>query len=328
MTQEAGSETGPTGTLRASGTTRAAGPRVLAAVAVTSLVAAALLAGLLTATQRMWVAVSSPGPATLDEVLGLVAAAAATVLVLWWAAGTLVAVGGHLRGRPGAWCHRLAARSAPALSHRVAAVLVGVSVGGVLSSNAAVAASIPPSPAAPTTTAGAMAAVPAPGWVPTTTEVSRDASAQGGPGWSPTPAPRRTPPTAATGDAPSAPTSSGPSAPTSSTPTAAGASSGAADRGQSPGWTPSRPLQRPQAPAEVLGLRPGARTTADEVVVHRGDTLWSIVARRLGPDASDAEVAAAWPAWHQANRAVIGDDPDLLVPGQQLRAPAATVAAR
>ncbi|MGO4343437.1 LysM peptidoglycan-binding domain-containing protein, partial [Pedococcus sp. 2YAF34] len=94
------------------------------------------------------------------------------------------------------------------------------------------------------------------------------------------------------------------------------------------GWTPTRPVQRPQAPVEVLGLRPGARATADEVVVHRGDTLWSIVARQLGPEASDAEVAAAWPAWHEANRSVIGDDPDLLVPGQQLRAPAATVSAR
>jgi len=79
---------------------------------------------------------------------------------------------------------------------------------------------------------------------------------------------------------------------------------------------------------EVLGLRPAPRTAADGVVVHRGDTLWSIVASRLGPDASDAEVAAAWPAWHEANRAVIVDDPDLLVPGQLLRAPAHAVSVR
>jgi nucleoid-associated protein YgaU len=49
--------------------------------------------------------------------------------------------------------------------------------------------------------------------------------------------------------------------------------------------------------------------------------LWSIVARHLGPDVSDGEIARAWPAWFEANRAVVGDDPDLLRPGQVLRAP-------
>jgi nucleoid-associated protein YgaU len=52
------------------------------------------------------------------------------------------------------------------------------------------------------------------------------------------------------------------------------------------------------------------------------------VARHLGPDATDAEVAAQWPRWHAANRSVIGDDPDLLLPGQVLRAPHAEGVAR
>ena len=65
--------------------------------------------------------------------------------------------------------------------------------------------------------------------------------------------------------------------------------------------------------------------TADEVVVRRGDTLWSIAARHLGPDPSDAEIAQAWPAWHDANREVVGPDPDVLLPGQVLRAPRAVV---
>jgi nucleoid-associated protein YgaU len=65
----------------------------------------------------------------------------------------------------------------------------------------------------------------------------------------------------------------------------------------------------------------GSTPHTAEVVVHRGDTLWSIVRRQLGPDVSDAEVAVAWPAWYQTNRAVIGPDPDLILPGQILRAP-------
>jgi nucleoid-associated protein YgaU len=57
------------------------------------------------------------------------------------------------------------------------------------------------------------------------------------------------------------------------------------------------------------------------VTVRRGDSLWSITARHLGPGASDAEIALAWPRWYAANRDVIGADPDQLVPGQQLYPP-------
>ncbi len=55
--------------------------------------------------------------------------------------------------------------------------------------------------------------------------------------------------------------------------------------------------------------------------MHRGDSLWSIAARHLGPGASDAEIARAWPAWFAENRDVVGDDPDLILPGQVLRPP-------
>ncbi len=55
--------------------------------------------------------------------------------------------------------------------------------------------------------------------------------------------------------------------------------------------------------------------------MRRGDTLWALAARRLGPDATDAEIAAEWPRWYGANDAVIGSDPDLLLPGQRLSPP-------
>ena len=61
--------------------------------------------------------------------------------------------------------------------------------------------------------------------------------------------------------------------------------------------------------------------TADSVTVRRGDSLWRIAAEHLDADASDAEIAAAWPRWYEANRAVIGSDPNLIHPGQVLRAP-------
>ncbi|KRF24196.1 hypothetical protein ASG95_06260 [Phycicoccus sp. Soil803] len=76
----------------------------------------------------------------------------------------------------------------------------------------------------------------------------------------------------------------------------------------------------PPAPVARLVTGPSAPAST-EVVVHRGDSLWTIARRDLGPGATDTEVAAAWPHWYAANRDVIGPDPDLLRPGQRLRAP-------
>ena len=81
----------------------------------------------------------------------------------------------------------------------------------------------------------------------------------------------------------------------------------------------ARPAVRPQLAPDLLA---GSRVAAPSgIVVHRGDTLWDIVARALGPDAGDLEVARAWPAWFAHNRHVIGDDPDLILPGQVLTRP-------
>jgi nucleoid-associated protein YgaU len=60
---------------------------------------------------------------------------------------------------------------------------------------------------------------------------------------------------------------------------------------------------------------------AVRVVVRDGDSLWALAARELGPGASDEAIAARWPEWYAANRQVIGDDPDLILPGQVLRVP-------
>ncbi|MCW2699269.1 MAG: conserved rane protein of unknown function [Blastococcus sp.] len=60
-------------------------------------------------------------------------------------------------------------------------------------------------------------------------------------------------------------------------------------------------------------------------VVVRGDCLWSVAESRLLEEnrrtPSLSEVAAAVQAWWTANRAVIGPDPDRLLPGQVLLPP-------
>lgn len=89
-----------------------------------------------------------------------------------------------------------------------------------------------------------------------------------------------------------------------------------------PGWTPTAPVPRPTAPDGVglVSTQPH-QTLPDQVVVRRGDTLWDIAARHLGPGASVADVATEWPRWYAENADAIGPDPDLIVPGLELTVP-------
>ncbi|HXU97383.1 MAG TPA: hypothetical protein VFP03_04725 [Jiangellaceae bacterium] len=69
-----------------------------------------------------------------------------------------------------------------------------------------------------------------------------------------------------------------------------------------------------------------ARRAVATVVVEAGDCLWTIAAETLaatiGSEPSNAAVTAEWPRWYALNRAAIGANPDLLLPGMLLRAPA------
>ena len=84
----------------------------------------------------------------------------------------------------------------------------------------------------------------------------------------------------------------------------------ATDSAPPPTWSMERPAS-------------SLRKSVDEprFVVHRGDSLWSIAARRLGPEAPAAEIDIEWRRWLAANRDVIGRDADLILPGQLLRPP-------
>ena len=60
----------------------------------------------------------------------------------------------------------------------------------------------------------------------------------------------------------------------------------------------------------------------EDDTVRRGDTLWDLAAAHLPAEATDAEISASWQQWYLENRAVIGPDPDLILPGQILSVPA------
>jgi len=250
-----------------------------------ALTAAALLAAWL------WSVVTAAGHASAggvplrpDEAVAAVVATAALAGTTWLALGILLELGSLVPGVVGRAAVRAADVVTPGLLRRAAGALLGVGLVAGLTPGAAVAA-----PAA-TVVAGAPLPDPAFAPAPSSTAPLPD------PGWMP--------PHSATLEA-------GPDRPH------ANAALGA-------GWVPSPPVVRAQPDLRVLSPapRPGPdRERPAQVVVHRGDSLWAIAARHLGRDASDAEIARAWPAWYEANRQVIGDDPDVLRPGQVLRPP-------
>lgn len=78
----------------------------------------------------------------------------------------------------------------------------------------------------------------------------------------------------------------------------------------------------PVVPTPALPLDPEPNPPTDgNVVVKPGDSLWLIAAQRLGPSATEEQIAVSWPYWYRANRRSIGRDPNLLRPGEQLIAP-------
>ena len=96
------------------------------------------------------------------------------------------------------------------------------------------------------------------------------------------------------------------------------------------GITLDRPVGVPVAdPARGLALVSGHATRATRnpapqalsVTVRPGDSLWRIAARTLPAGSSQSAIEQAWHRWYAANRHVIGPDPGLLQPGQQLIAP-------
>jgi nucleoid-associated protein YgaU len=251
-----------------------------------------------TALRHAWATVQAPGPTRPADALLLCVAAIGTLLVAWLVLSLTLSLLAALPGAAGAVAARGAATLAPATVRRLAAALLGASLGATLSAGTAMATMA----GAPAT---ASAAVTAPAGPVT-----------GDPGGGVPSAAWPLPPG---GGGAHASTAAGPSA---------GTADGTAATAPDAAWTPSRPDRTPVPDPDALRLlspAPEAGILVDEeVVVRRGDTLWSIAARSLGPAATADEIAREWPRWHEANRHAIGDDPDLIQPGQVLHPPATT----
>jgi LysM domain len=88
---------------------------------------------------------------------------------------------------------------------------------------------------------------------------------------------------------------------------------------------PDRPYGRraavPAEPAEPAGGQDERPGSVRRVIVRSGDSLWTIAERQLGPDATALAVSTEWRRWYAANRARIGPDPNLIIPGMVLHAP-------
>jgi nucleoid-associated protein YgaU len=264
----------------------------------------------------------------LLAVLAPVALAVAVPLLLWL---TLVVVGtalGQLPGAVGRAAQRCVDAVTPVACRRLARVALGLAVSGASAGVGltAQAASQPSVDELPGVGRPVVSAPAAPGARPAELPA-------GGATASAAPTPIAVPTRVAAPPEPSPrPAVAARTAP------AAGSGPGAARaRRPAPAVPSGVPMPRPAARASAglagpasgetsgatTGVTPGATLgRPGHAVVRRGDCLWDIAARSLGPHASPAAVAHEWPRWFAVNRTVIGDDPDLLLPGTVLRAPA------
>lgn len=242
------------------------------------------------------------GTVSVDSLLGIASALAGTALLGWWLLSLVAAGVGVLLENRGIFRGAAAARKlSPAFMQRLVIAAVSVQLVSGAAANASTEA-------------------PGPQWAPTQEYAASAPAAQDGTA-------NAAEPLKAGGTVSGAvPGSSAPAA------TAAATSRGLQETpparvGIQPGW---RPSAQPVAPGllATAPARPEAfmddsgRPRTGTVAVLSGDTLWDIVANHLGPDASDVEIALEWPRWYDANRTLIGPDPDVLLPGQVLQPPA------
>lgn len=83
----------------------------------------------------------------------------------------------------------------------------------------------------------------------------------------------------------------------------------------------SRSLDGLQLPDRPVGESTAAAPGGGQVTVAPGDSLWSIAASHLPVGASESETSAAMEAWYETNRELIGANPNLIFPQQQLTPP-------
>jgi hypothetical protein len=254
---------------------------------------------------------SAVGP---DRAALAVAGSCSWLVLFWLVTGLALTVLAALPGAVGVVADALANCLLPAAVRRAAVGLLGLSLTAAAAGCGGGDSSIPPAAGggppliAATALPGLAAAVAAEhgttvDWPVGTPVPTVGATTQAAPSTTPRqPTPPGRPPTPV----------GGPPTPTQATRPAAPAARPAPERPSAP---PSPGDGRLAAPAS--GTRP-----AGPVTVRPGDCLWSIASRRLGPEATAAQVAVEANRWYVTNAATIGTDPDFLRPGEVLSPPA------
>lgn len=250
------------------------------------------------ATADAWSVVDSvrAGNPAFDDLLFLVVAVLVWVCFAWLALGGLLTFLSELPGAIGSACGAMAEKVTPAAYRNVAKIALGISVAagplmGALPANAA--------PVDNPAQAAAAAQLPSLDR-PSSTGTIMPAAAQ-------LPSLDRPAGAPATGPEANLPM---PDRPQSSNP---GSTLPMPDR-PSAEQTGNQAQQQAQHRAQQ-------QQQQGQHVVKRGDTLWDIAKDRLGPGASAQEITNEWHRWYEANKNVIGEDPDLILPGQVLHAP-------
>lgn len=218
----------------------------------------------------------------------------AWVLAGWLLSATLLTALGRLPGLAGCLAAAAARRIAPAVVRRAVEVALGLTVAaGVLGASPAAASPSAPAPAPP-------AALPSLDWAGSdpARALDLDWPQPGAPASAPTAPPAPPTPT---------PTPAAPAPPGPASPESAGG--------------PTRAEASTRAGALPSAEQPG---TGQPIVVRPGDSLWTLAEQELrdsGVSPTPTQVASAWPRWWAANRELVGDDPDLLLPGTSLSPP-------
>lgn len=257
-----------------------------AAMAVAILLLGLSLAGSGGSMVQRWRASSARQQSlSFEDQLGIIANTTGLIVITWWSMSLTIAVVSALLERSGrSGAATVTARFSPAFMRRLAVAALGCQL---LAAPLATAATPPGPDPLPRPAVSAR-------WTPTTAAEGlvlprplRVLAAQATPKSAPA----------------SAPGGSGPGPDVS------------------PPWTPQVPTVEPGTlAARPLRIQEPADGRA-EVTVRAGDSLWSLASARLGPFASDLDIAREWPRLYHANRAVIGESPDLLHPGQVLWLP-------
>lgn len=242
------------------------------------------------------------GPDAPADLLVVCAAAAGIVLVAWLATGLVLAALAAVPGAVGRCAGAAADRFAPAVVRRLAAAVVGTALATAVSpaAHADGWASVPrPTMSSSSSSSSTLTSAPDPAFVVTARPpVAEPAPPPGTRAAAVTPAPD---PGFGAGIPPSAATAAPPSVPEAP-----------------PGRSRTASALGPLGPAPHTDTAGRHQST---VTVVRGDSLWVIAARHLGPHATPQQIAREWPRWYATNRTVIGSDPNLIRVGQVLTAP-------